>query len=366
MPSKRITAKLGIVISISLVSHLVLGKLNATINSGDVLDTLFQRISYRRSIPPSQNGPTIVQVGIYIRMFHEIDEKSRDFTLTLYLRQRWKDPRLQFEDLTLGVDEIRLEDQAWNKLWVPDLYFTNAKKADFTDVTVSNRLLTLNATGHIWYSSEIRGTFTCPMIYVTYPFDNQTCSITIESFGYTEDTLKLAWQPSNVGFDRHAKVSQYSITGVNLQEFTADYVLKGYPCLTLDVLLRRKAAYFINQVYLPSALMVTLSWIPFWFEAGVDVLLAILIVLTILMQTYAAEIPKTSSTTSLDVWFIACITHVYAVLVFVGIDKVLVQRAESGHAGRLKMRCRVGFPVSYFMFMSVYFILYRFYIINNE
>ncbi len=241
-------AQLWIIMSVSLVSYTVLAELNDTISPGDILDTLLHRATYRSSVPPSLNVSTRVEVGLYIRLFHEINEKSRDFTLTFYLRQRWMDPRLQFEDLALDVDTIRVEDQAWNKLWVPDLFFSNAKTAEFTDVTVSNRVLIINATGHIWYVSEIRATFTCPMVYVAYPFDTQTCPIMMESFGYSEDILKFVWLPSNVEFDLHATVSQYSITGVILQECTTDYILKGFSCLKVDFKLRRNTAYFITQL----------------------------------------------------------------------------------------------------------------------
>jgi len=84
-------------------------------------------------------------------------QSIQDYALNLYLRQSWKDPRLQFRvpaDMTEKLDQIKMAEGKWNHLWLPDTFFRNEKDATYHDVTVANRLLRINASGHVWYTSK--------------------------------------------------------------------------------------------------------------------------------------------------------------------------------------------------------------------
>ena len=69
----------------------------------------------------------------------------------MYLRQAWRDARLVFEPGDSRTKELRLGDDSWTEIWIPDTFFRNEKRSAFHEVTVKNRLLRLNATGHLWY-----------------------------------------------------------------------------------------------------------------------------------------------------------------------------------------------------------------------
>ena len=72
--------------------------------------------------------------------------------MNLYLRQSWQDPRLAFKSPDGKLHQMKMEDNFWKNLWVPDVFFRNEKKASYHDVTVPNRLLRINSTGHLWYT----------------------------------------------------------------------------------------------------------------------------------------------------------------------------------------------------------------------
>jgi len=69
----------------------------------------------------------------------------------MYLRQQWRDPRLAFGKFRTGIEKIRLGENSWNCLWIPDTFFRNEKEAEFHDVTVNNRLMNLKSDGELWY-----------------------------------------------------------------------------------------------------------------------------------------------------------------------------------------------------------------------
>ena len=74
----------------------------------------------------------------------------------MYLRQQWKDPRLEVnpQSLEIPMEKVRLGDGRWTQIWVPDTFFRNEKRAEFHHVTVNNRLLTLTSKGVLWYVTK--------------------------------------------------------------------------------------------------------------------------------------------------------------------------------------------------------------------
>ena len=75
----------------------------------------------------------------------------QEYTVNLYVRQTWRDFRLAFTEtnrtVTLNYNQL-------SRIWVPDLFFRNEKRAVNHDVTVPNRLLRLSPDGTVLYSQR--------------------------------------------------------------------------------------------------------------------------------------------------------------------------------------------------------------------
>lgn len=78
----------------------------------------------------------------------------KDYMVSFYLRQRWQDKRLAYNCSSSRYDTIKLGHGTWNKIWLPDTFFRNEKKANFHEVTVDNRMLRLNCNGTVWYVTK--------------------------------------------------------------------------------------------------------------------------------------------------------------------------------------------------------------------
>lgn len=73
----------------------------------------------------------------------------QDYEVDLYLRQKWVDERLRHGNITEILD---LNDPNLVKaIWKPEVYFPNAKHAEFQFVTVPNVLIRINPDGEILY-----------------------------------------------------------------------------------------------------------------------------------------------------------------------------------------------------------------------
>ena len=90
-------------------------------------------------------------IYVFINVHTQQKPKSyvlQDFTLDMYFRQFWQDPRLSFErrasleKLVVGAEYIKL-------IWVPDTFFVNEKTAYFHDATTDNQFLRILHTGEI-------------------------------------------------------------------------------------------------------------------------------------------------------------------------------------------------------------------------
>jgi len=73
----------------------------------------------------------------------------------MYLRISWYDVRLQFDPAAnRNSATMKLEDNAWNHIWIPEVVFRNEKSATFHEVSTANRLMRLYNTGRVWYVSK--------------------------------------------------------------------------------------------------------------------------------------------------------------------------------------------------------------------
>ncbi|ESO02457.1 hypothetical protein HELRODRAFT_161728 [Helobdella robusta] len=98
-----------------------------------------------------KDEPTEIQLGIYVISFYSISEQTMDYSVSMYFRQIWVDERLAY-DVKDGLKNVtRLGEGSWETIWTPDIFLRNEKRASFHEVTVDNRLLTLNHTGSLWY-----------------------------------------------------------------------------------------------------------------------------------------------------------------------------------------------------------------------
>jgi len=78
----------------------------------------------------------------------------QDYQVCIYFRQSWRDKRLSFNPPNPKMDVIRLGFDTQKKIWIPDTFFRNEKRAQFHGVTVDNRLMRVTKSGDVWYVSK--------------------------------------------------------------------------------------------------------------------------------------------------------------------------------------------------------------------
>ena len=105
----------------------------------------------------------------------------------------------------------------------------------------------------------------------------------------------------------------------------------AYPCLEIEFILRRDIGYFLIQVYVPSMLIVILSWVSFWINvdaspARVSIGLLTVLTTTTMSSGARASLPRVSYIKAIDVWMIVCLVFVFTSLIEYAVVNVLARR----------------------------------------
>uniref|UniRef100_A0A8C6TYK1 Glycine receptor, alpha 2 n=1 Tax=Neogobius melanostomus TaxID=47308 RepID=A0A8C6TYK1_9GOBI len=309
---------------------------SSNMSPSDFLDSLMGRTSgYDARIRPNFKGPPVnVTCNIFINSFGSIAETTMDYRVNIFLRQKWNDPRLaysKYPDSSLDLDPSMLD-----SIWKPDLFFANEKGANFHDVTTDNKLLRIFKDGTVLYSIRLTLILSCPMDLKNFPMDVQTCTMQLESFGYTMNDLVFEWLENGA-----VQVSE----GLTLPQFimkeekelgycTKHYNTGKFTCIEVNFHLERQMGYYLIQMYIPSLLIVILSWVSFWINmdaAPARVALGITTVLTMTTQSSGsrASLPKVSYVKAIDIWMAVCLLFVFAALLeYAGVNFVSRQQKE--------------------------------------
>ena len=97
------------------------------------------QIGYDRRVRPNYGGiPVTVGVTLYILSIGDLSEKDMDFTFDMYFRQFWTDPRLSFDPVDFGINQLVVGSEYISLIWVPDTFFVNEKIALFHSVIIKS------------------------------------------------------------------------------------------------------------------------------------------------------------------------------------------------------------------------------------
>ncbi|KAL8562199.1 hypothetical protein ACOMHN_005184 [Nucella lapillus] len=293
-------------------------------------------------IPPNyeDNFPTRVDVQIFIVSFDSISESTMDYSITIFLRQTWNDSRLTYTPLP-GIHFLELDTRIMQKVWVPDLYFTNEKHAAFHDVTVPNKLMHISPEGQVLYSARISMKLSCDMNLVKFPFDSQICHITMESYSYSLENVIFQWNEDPVMTRQDISLPQFHLNKIETLDCTKVYIGVNFTCIRAEFSLKRQYGYYMSQVYIPSMLVVILSWVSFWLDIDAvpaRISLGLLTVLTMTTQSASAgtNLPRVSYVKALDVWMAMCLVFVFAALIefaYVNVNARVERRRQTVHGG---------------------------------
>ncbi|EOB05788.1 Gamma-aminobutyric acid receptor subunit pi, partial [Anas platyrhynchos] len=288
---------------------------------GQILPPTIQKIikGYNKYLRPFfDNGPVSVGMSLDIASIDTISEINMDYTATIFLRQRWTDERLCFD----GNKSLSLDGRLVEMLWVPDTFIVDSKKSFLHDITVENRLIRIYPNGTVLYAIRITTTVACSMDLTKYPMDKQTCTLQLESWGYNINDVMFYWTRGNDsvrGLDT-LRLAQYTVEDHFTSVSEAIYETGRYPKLVFHFELKRNILYFILETYVPSILLVVLSWVSFWISqssvpARICIGVTTVLTMTTLMMGARTSLPNANCfIKAIDVYLGICFSFIFGAL----------------------------------------------------
>ena len=120
-----------------------------------------------------------MEVNIFLRSISKISDLDMEYSVQITFREKWKDERLQYDDQGETIKFLTLTEP--EKIWKPDLFFSNEKEGHFHTIIMPNVLLRIYPNGEVLYSIRISLVLSCTMDLKYYPLDSQECYIKMVS-----------------------------------------------------------------------------------------------------------------------------------------------------------------------------------------
>ncbi|XP_050707045.1 glycine receptor subunit alpha-4-like [Eriocheir sinensis] len=275
---------------------------------------------YDKMRPPKKQGrPTNVYFHVTVMGIDSINENSMTYVADIFFAQSWKDHRLRLpENLN---SSYRLLEVEWLKnMWRPDSFFKNAKQVTFQTMTIPNHYVWLHKDSTILYMVKLTLTLSCAMNYAIYPHDTQECRMQMESLSHTTEDLVFDWEPDvPLVVDDNIELPQFDLVGNHTADCTQVYHTGNFTCLEVVFQLRRRLGYYLFHTYMPTCLIVIMSWVSFWIKpeaAPARVTLGVTSLLTLSTQHAKSQdsLPPVSYIKIIDMFMSTCTVFVFLAL----------------------------------------------------
>ncbi|XP_022255759.1 glycine receptor subunit alpha-2-like isoform X2 [Limulus polyphemus] len=263
-------------------------------------------------LPISDSNPIRIKTQFYVEDVNSINALDMDFRLDYFLWHSWNVSEKycdQYRSLlcnlglctTLKNSPIVVSKNHLDNFWIPDTYATNAKSVYTPSYASSTKVLRItlrdSGTCEMEYTIRLAAVVACQMEFKQYPVDVQTCPFTMRSLKYSTVSVEFRFE--------------------------------------------RQIAHHLMQVFAPSALIVTLSWLSFWM--GLDaipgrVTLCVTSLLALFTQFSGirGDLPPASYINGTDIWMATCMLFVFATLMEFVVVKFLDKRKQLYFRSQIK------------------------------
>ncbi|NXE10159.1 GBRG4 protein, partial [Lophotis ruficrista] len=262
--------------------------------------------------------PTFIDVDIYVNSIGPVSVIQMEYTIDIFFAQTWYDRRLRFNStlkaLTLNTNMV-------SRIWIPDTFFRNSKRADSHWITTPNQLLRIWNDGKVLYTLRLTIEAECLLQLQNFPMDTHSCPLVFSSYGYPREEIVYRWRRYSieVSDQRTWRLYQFDFTGLRNTSEVLRTGAGDYMVMTVSFDLSRRMGYFAIQTYIPCILTVVLSWVSFWIKrdstpARTSLGITTVLTMTTLSTISRKHLPRVSYITAMDLFVSVCFIFVFAAL----------------------------------------------------
>ncbi|VDK87238.1 unnamed protein product [Onchocerca ochengi] len=251
--------------------------------------------SYNKHYLPAH--PVYVRVDMWVQEVTAVSELTQDFEIDLYINEFWEDPALIFDFMDPCKTNISFDEKVLQKLWIPNTCFINSKNAAIHESPFRNIFLMVFANGTLWTNYRMKLTGPCDMNLKRFPFDQQKCILTFESFNYNTGEVRMSWnQPYPVILLKKIELPDFKLTNFSVIAVEQMYPAGWWDELTVAFVFKRRYGWYILQGAIPARTML-----------GVNSLLA----MTFQFGNIIRNLPRVSYVKAIDVWMLSGMMFIF-------------------------------------------------------
>lgn len=287
---------------------------------------------YDRNRRPQQDETTLnvsARSYIYMGQTHE-GRLHLELRLTIKQELGFLDPRLRYAELSPGMKELTGDADLLRLLWTPHVFLANEQQSALLGSAPGHDVLVrVLPDGYVNFATRFSVSIVCTMKQGRFPFDRQECPLFFESWMDDANDLVLRWHGAHaenlildsfqlLGWETESeRRSRINVTDPD--DDLLDRFGTTYSCLRLSFSLSRKYGFFLLDYYLPSVLLVVVSWVSFWLHP--DIVPARVCIGSSTMLTFitlAVQVDRSlpvSYNKASEIWFVGCCTFIFGSLV---------------------------------------------------
>lgn len=161
---------------------------------------------------------------------------------------------------------------------------------------------------------------------------------------YNTSSMVLLWEPkSPVTRSMKLHLTEYVLLKVFTNETVVEayednlrhgYFVGNYSQISFTLHLAREIGYYIMDYYLPSIMIVAISWVTFWLQADQTAPRAVLGTSTMLTfitlaTSQGKTLPKVSYIKASEIWFLGCVAFIFASLMEFAFVNIIWRRRKN-------------------------------------
>ncbi|XP_077086692.1 5-hydroxytryptamine receptor 3A-like [Siphateles boraxobius] len=241
----------------------------------------------------------VTYVDLYVSSIIDVNEKAQSISTQIKLIIVWRDSKFSWNPNDFcGIGTLAFSK---NVFWSPDIGIVESIKTEFGTKESPN--VQLRYWGFLLTSDVLSLTTACKMDLYRFPFDIQSCSITLQSSSYSKKNLVIDSLNDAEGVTFDSKESfksqgEWELLNINISTAQATIVWDDMDQLIYQITIKRKPfLYFIN-IILPVFFFIVLDVTSFFMgTSGSDKLsfkVTLLLSISVLLLILNDILPSTA------------------------------------------------------------------------
>ncbi|KAK3602247.1 hypothetical protein CHS0354_034483 [Potamilus streckersoni] len=249
--------------------------------------------TYNKNIRPVKNQATPVSayVEFMLLSMQDFDEVEEKLSIVAGMGIIWNDANMVWDPSSFG--NITKVFFSYKDVWVPDVVLSNPYDAISTFGEDWQKIAYTYDGAALWPTGNVMHT-KCSVDVRFYPFDSQTCTISLYPWGYSYTEVMLHTVSDRIETSQYSDGGSWELVSTS----TKSMVNVIWSSVEFTLTFKRKATYVIVNVILPIIFLGLLNVLVFVLppESGerVSYAITVLLAVSVFLTIVGDNLPKTS------------------------------------------------------------------------